>query len=233
MRKRFGYFLFCLFIVSAILGISTLGSRTITVLSEVEPIEREHRILLDPGHGGEDGGSSSPEGKPESEYNLEISLRLRDLFCFLGFETDMTREEDLSIYTRGETLAQKKISDLKERVRIAQETDNAVLLSIHQNHFSDSRYSGAQVFYASTEGSDMLAQTLQTAFCRTLNPSSRRQCKKSSGIYLMEHVPCTAVLIECGFLSNTEEEARLRSAVYQKKICCVIASAVSEYLSNT
>lgn len=233
MQKRFGYLIFCFIIASTVIWISLLGSKTVTVLSEQEPIERDCRIIIDPGHGGEDGGTSSQTGKPESEYNLEISLRLNDLFHLLGYETSMTRTEDISIYTKGETLAQKKTSDLKERVRIAQETENALLLSIHQNHFPDSRYSGAQVFYAPTEGSEALGKRIQAAFCSALNPTSNRQCKKSSGIYLMEHIPCTGVLIECGFLSNLEEEGKLRSAAYQKKICCVIASAVSEYLSNT
>lgn len=233
MHKRFLYFLFCFVVSAAVIGLSSLGSRTVTVLSEQEPIERSHRIIIDPGHGGEDGGTSSQAGKPESEYNLQISLRLNDLFQLLGYETRMTRTENISIYTKGETLAQKKVSDLKERVRIVQETENALLLSIHQNHFTDSRYSGAQVFYAPTAGSEALAKQIQTKLGFSLNEANDRQCKKSSGIYLMEHIPCTGVLIECGFLSNAEEAAKLCTEEYQKKICCIIVSGVSEHLSNT
>ena len=142
-------------------------------------------------------------------------------------------QSDTSIYTKGETIAQKKISDLKERVRIVNKTENALLLSIHQNNFTDSRYSGAQVFYAGTEGSAQLAKLLQERLVSTLNPGSSRKCKKSDGVYLMEHIDCTGVLIECGFLSNAEEEAKLSCATYQKKLCCVIAATVSQYLSNT
>ena len=100
-------------------------------------------------------------------------------------------------------------------------------------YFTDSRYSGAQVFYAGTEGSAQLAKLLQERLVSTLNPGSNRKCKKSDGVYLMEHIDCTGVLIECGFLSNAEEEAKLSCSTYQKKLCCVIAATVSQYLSNT
>ena len=145
----------------------------------------------------------------------------------------MIRTEDVSIYTKGETIAQKKVSDLKERVRIVNETENALLISIHQNTYPESRYSGAQVFYSETDGSQQLAKELQSAFVTTINAGSNRKSKKSEGIYLMEHIRSTGVLIECGFLSNPEEEAKLRSEEYQKKICCVIASTVSSFLANT
>ena len=112
------------------------------------------------------------------------------------------------------------------------ETDNALLVSIHQNQYPDSRYSGAQVFYAGTAGSDVLAAKLQSAFVQHLNPGSRRQEKKSSGIYLMEHIPCTGVLVECGFLSNPREEALLSSGENQQKLCAVIACTLSEYLRD-
>lgn len=209
------------------------GSRAVTTLSENLPIQRAHCFIIDAGHGGEDGGASSCTGKLESGINLEIALRLDDLMHFLGCDTRMIRTTDTAIYTKGESLSQKKASDLKERVRIVNETEGAILLSIHQNNFSDSRYSGAQVFFGQEEGSEALAKSLQSAFVEHLNPGSKRQCKKSHGIYLMEHINCTGVLIECGFLSNPEEEAKLRSPEYQKQLCCTIVSTVSTILSNT
>ena len=224
--------LYCLTIGGLLLAV-IWGSRAITVISENMPVERQHCIIIDAGHGGEDGGATSCTGKLESSFNLEISLRLNDLLHLLGYDTAMIRTSDVSIYTKGETIAQKKVSDLKERVRIANETENALLLSIHQNTYPESRYSGAQVFYANTAGSQQLAKELQSSFTTTVNQGSNRKSKKSVGIYLMEHISCTGILVECGFLSNPEEEARLRSMEYQKKICCVIASSVSTYLSNT
>lgn len=212
---------------------TAIGNRAVTVFSESRPIQRKQCIVIDAGHGGEDGGATSCTGILESKFNLEIALRLRDLMHLLGYETKMIRTTDTAVYTTGQTISQKKVSDLKERVRMVNETENALLLSIHQNQFSDSRYSGAQVFYAGTEGSEVLAKQLQTAFVSSLNPGSKRQSKKSDNIYLMEHISCTGVLIECGFLSNAEEEAKLRTAEYQKKVTCVIAATVSSYLSNT
>ncbi|MGM9629036.1 MAG: N-acetylmuramoyl-L-alanine amidase [Faecousia sp.] len=233
MKKRKTWVFFYFLTIAGVLLAAQWGSRAVTVIAESRPIEREHCIVIDPGHGGEDGGATSCTGLVESTYNLDISLRLNDLLHLLGHDTQMTRTTDISIYTKGGTIAQKKASDLKERVRIVNETENALLISIHQNNFSDSRYSGAQVFYAGTEGSAALAKQLQSALVAALNPGSSRKSKIGDGIYLMEHIDCPGVLIECGFLSNAAEEARLRNAEYQKKLCCVIAATVSEYLSNT
>ena len=210
-----------------------LGNRTVTVFSENRAVDRDHCIVIDPGHGGEDGGAVSRTGLPESNLNLEIALRLKDLFNLLGYDTYMTRSTDISVYTKGETLSQKKASDLKERVKRINETEGAVLLSIHQNHFPDQRYHGGQVFYGKTQGSRELAELLQSAFLSVLQSPASRQAKQSSGIYLMEHITCPGVLIECGFLSNPQEEANLRNPDYQKKLCAVIAAATCQYLSNT
>ena len=214
------------------LALVRVGNRAVTVISQCLPVSREFCFVIDPGHGGVDGGATSCTGKLESAFNLEISLRLNDLLRFLGYETCMIRTEDISIHTKGETIAQKKLSDLKERVRICQDTPGAILLSIHQNTFPDSRYSGAQVFYPATEGSDALAEAMQKSLIAALNPSGSRECKKASGIYLLEHITCPGVLIECGFLSNPQEEAQLRTAEYQKKLCCAIAATAAQYVEN-
>lgn len=232
MRKQLGWILVCMLtVVSALMGVQFL-SHSVTVMSEQEPIQRKYRIVIDAGHGLPDGGAISCTGRPESEYNLAIALRLQALMHLLGFETVMVRTEENSVYTQGTTIAQKKVSDLKERVRIVRETDHPILVSIHQNNFPDGRYSGAVVLYAKTEGSEALAKRLQETLISSLNPGSNRSCKKASGIYLMEHIPCTGILIECGFLSNPAEEARLRNDDYQKKLCCVIATSLSNYLAE-
>ena len=225
--------IFYLFFIVLFLVIIYWGDNAVTVISEKIPLERENCIIIDAGHGGVDGGATSCVGILESTYNLQIALRLNDLFHLLGYDTKMIRTTDVSVYTKGETIAQKKVSDLKERVRIVNETPNGLLVSIHQNNFSDSRYSGAQVFYSPGEESQALAKQMQADFVSYLNPGSNRQCKKSEGIYLMEHIERPGILIECGFLSNPEEESKLRSEIYQKKICCVIAASLSQYLSNT
>ena len=231
--KRWKYYLFCVGVMTLTLLCAYWGSMAVTVISEELPFVRKHCIVIDPGHGGEDGGATSCTGRMESAYNLAISRRLDDLLHLLGYQTRMTRTSDVSIYTTGDTIARKKISDLKERVRIVNETPGAVFISIHQNQFSDSRYSGAQVFYAKTDGSKELGQKLQSELVTALNPGSNRKSKPISGVYLMENIQCTGVLIECGFLSNPREEAKLRNAEYQKKLCCVIGATLSQQLSNT
>lgn len=219
-------------VVGIFAATAVCGSRAISVLSQMVPLPRSHRIVIDAGHGGMDGGATSCTGKLESAYNLEIALKLNDLLHLLGHDTVMTRTSDRSIETEGQTIAAKKVSDLKERVRIVNETENALLISIHQNTFSDSRYSGAQVFYGPEGEGQRLAEDLQTAFCTTLNPGSNRKCKKADSVYLMQHIDCTGVLVECGFLSNAQEEAKLSSPNYQRKLCCVIASTLSRFLAS-
>ena len=216
-------------VLLAFLISGVLGSQVATVLSENSPIDNRHCFIIDAGHGGVDGGAVSCTGAYESHINLQIALKLNDLMHLLGMETEMIRTEDISVYTSGESIAAKKASDLKERVRIVNEYENATLLSIHQNHYSDSFYSGAQIFYPKTIGSEALAKALQKQFISSLNPGSKRQAKKAEGLYLMKYIEKPGVLIECGFLSNYEEEAKLRSEDYQRRICCVIASVCSVY----
>ncbi len=223
--------LYCLTIGGLLLAV-IWGSRAITVISESLPFPRSACVIIDAGHGGVDGGATSCTGILESQYNLEIALRLNDLLHFLGYETKMIRSTDISVYTSGDTIGEKKISDLKQRLRIADTTENAVYVSIHQNQFSDSRYSGAQVFYPATADSKALAQTLQAALIGSLNPGSRRSIKKAQGVYLMERIQCPGILIECGFLSNPEEEAKLRSKEYQNALCCVIGAVLADYCSQ-
>ena len=213
--------------------VATLAAdRTITTIAQGIPIVRYQTIVIDAGHGGEDGGAVSCAGVPESRINLEIALRLRDLCHLLGYNTCMIRTEDISVYTEGNTLAAKKASDLRQRVRIVNSTNRGILISIHQNTFSDNRYDGAQVFYAPTEGSKELADLLQSNLIISLNQNSHRNSKPANNVFLMQHIERTGVLIECGFLSNPEEEARLRDASYQKKLCCVIASSLSQYFKT-
>ena len=222
------------YIVIILLFISAgfFTDRTVRVVSQNIAQSDRPCVIIDAGHGGEDGGATSCTGVLESKLNLDIASRLNDLMHLLGYDTLMIRQTDRSIYTQGGSLSQKKISDLKERVKIVNETPNAVLVSIHQNQFSDSRYSGAQVFYAKNEESQKLANEMQLALVKNLKPDSNRKSKQASGIYLMEHIQTPGILIECGFLSNPEEEALLISDAYQKKLCLVIGSTCSRNLPN-
>ena len=224
-------FVLCFFLILTLCTAGIWGGElAVAAIRDRMPIKRTHTLIIDPGHGGEDGGATSCTGRLESGYNLEIALRLEDMLHFLGFRTEMIRRTDTAVYRKGETIAQKKVDDLKNRVRIVNETSGGVLLSIHQNYFSQAQYSGAQVFYGSAEGSKALAETVQAALVSTLNPGSHRKTKAAKGIYLMEKSQKCAILVECGFLSNPEEEAKLASSGYQKSLAAVIAAAVGTNL---
>ena len=232
MSKRKSYGVICLLLCAAAivsaLGLSKAGSALHTALTYEPPVT----VVIDAGHGGEDGGAVSVTGVYESKLNLEIALRLNDLLHLLGVRTAMIRTEDVSVYTEGSTIAQKKVSDIRHRVALVEQTPNALLVSVHQNQFSEAKYRGAQVFYAKTDGSQALAEQLQAALAVQVDPNNHRACKQAKDIYLMEHVSCPAVLVECGFLSNSAEEALLRDAAYQKKLAAAVAGTIFSYLEE-
>ena len=141
-------------------------------------------VVLDAGHGGEDGGATGVSGTSEAALNLDISLRLRDLLRLCGVRVSMIRETDTAVYSDGcRTISEKKVSDIKNRTETVNQTENALLLSVHQNFFTEGKYHGAQVFYAKTPGSQTLAEQLQANLALGLEPGNRRQCKKSDGVY--------------------------------------------------
>ena len=235
MRKKYYLFRFWpiyILVTIVFVAVTLSTSKAATTFAENVPISRENTIIIDAGHGGEDGGATSCSGVLESQINLEIALRLNDLMHLLGYQTMMIRTTDISVYTEGETLSAKKASDLRQRVKIANETENAVVVSIHQNTFSDSRYSGAQVFYAPTPYSKELAMGLQAALITACNPGSNRKAKPADGIYLMQHMKVPGILVECGFLSNPVEEVKLRDKEYQNQLCCVIVVILGNYLGS-
>jgi len=182
-------------------------------------------LVIDAGHGGEDGGASSAAGALESHINLAVAKRLELVLGLFGVPMLPLREHDVSLHDPdAKTLRQKKVSDLNNRVKAVQEQDNPILLSIHQNSYPDSRYSGAQVFYAPTQGSRELAQTIQESLRRVLDPTNTRQEKQiQDTIFLMNHISCPGVLVECGFLTNAREERLLRDPSYQTKLAMAIA----------
>lgn len=183
-------------------------------------------IVIDAGHGGEDGGAVSADGVIESGINLAVAQDLNALLTLLGEDTVMTRTEDISVYSEGsQTLRQKKRSDLENRVALVNGTPNAMLLSIHQNSLPKSkRTHGAQVFFGGAAGSDTLAQSVQAALNTTINDGDKEAKRISDDVFLMKNVTAPAVLVECGFLSNRAETAKLQQPDYQTKLAVVIAA---------
>lgn len=187
-------------------------------------------IIIDAGHGGEDGGAIGVSGIKESTINLGVAHRLEQILSFCGFPTEMIRTSDQSIYTEGDTISEKKISDLKNRVKTVNSFHRAILISIHQNHFSEEKYSGAQVFYADTDQSKQLAVITQNHLRRLLNPENKREAKQAQSVYLMKNISCTGILVECGFLSNRDEELLLQNQDYQTKIACTLTGALAQFI---
>lgn len=182
--------------------------------------------IVDAGHGGEDGGAVSPSGVVESQINLEIAQRIDSILGFCGEPAIMLRTEDVSLHDpESVSLREKKVSDLHNRAETASEHPEATLLSIHQNMFQQSRYRGTQVFYAPTQGSQELAQAIQGVVRENLQPDNSRESKPiPDAVYLMNHIPNRAVLVECGFLSNPEEEGMLQDPGYQTQLAAAIAA---------
>ena len=179
-----------------------------------------------------DGGCSSAEGVPEKGINLNILLNLRDLLRVSGYEVAVTRDTDRSIHDSGiEGIANQKSSDMDNRLAIFNEHSNAVCLSIHQNQFTDPKYSGAQMFYAPTnKESEKLAQKLQNSFHTRIQPDNDREIKQcGKELFLCYFCKNPTVMVECGFLSNPQEEALLQQEEYQRKMAFAIASAIMKY----
>ena len=188
-------------------------------------------LIIDAGHGGEDGGAVSLTGVPESGLNLAIALKLEQIMGLYGVSPMMLRTEDVALYDAGtQGIKEKKASDLRNRVKRVEAVENATLISIHQNTFPESKYHGAQVFYANEASSLPLAQLLQDNLRSDLDPSnSRVHMKIPDSVYLMNHITCRAVLVECGFLSNPEEEQMLQNGGYQAKIAAALAASWLQY----
>ena len=192
-------------------------------------------LILDAGHGGEDGGAVSEDGTIESLINLSITVKIAELAELIGYEVQMTRDSDISIHDAdAKTLREKKVSDLKNRVEFCNRFPKSILISIHQNSLpSAPRVAGAHVFYNEQQGSLELAIAVQSVLNEFINQGRHKEAKAiGSSSYLMKNVSCPAILIECGFLSNTDETHALKTDEYQRKIAVTILASVLNYLQN-
>ena len=227
--RRYAYVY--LYVAAFFLGCAGLMRQAVETAGEMQPFSNCPVIIIDAGHGGPDGGTTGYAGTPEYRINLEVSRRLEAMLALLGCETAMTRTTAQSLATEGETIRSKKQSDLRNRVQMVNGFPSAVLVSIHQNHFPDGRYYGPQVFYSGKAKS--LAEMMQASLTHALAPGSRRAAKEARGIYLMEHIQCPGILVECGFLSNADEEQRLRTAEHQKRLAAVLAAVLAGYVGQS
>lgn len=228
LRRRVGV-LFC------IVGVLTIISAlSVLVLSPAEeasaPSTDDHILIIDAGHGGEDGGAVAPDGTLEAELNLAIAFKLEALASFCGVQNVMTRSGDHIDYpTDAATIAARKTADQKQRVALMNSISNGVLISVHQNWYPTSGPHGAQVLYARNPESEAFGMQMHTKILEALDPDNRRVAAPiSEDIYLMRNAECPAVLIECGFLSNAEELSRLKDTDYQLKLGMLMLSTYLE-----
>lgn len=203
--------------------------------SKNEKLRQGPVLIIDPGHGGEDGGALAGDGTKEADVNLAVALRLEELARFLGAETVMTRREDVSIHDAGAaTVRARKVSDLQNRAKLCGEVPNGVLISIHQNSLPGvPSVHGAQVFYGGGAGSEELALSIQEVLNAAINRSRPKEVKPGgSGVYLLKEAACPAVLVECGFLSNDRETAMLRTQDYQTRLAVTILAGLRSHLTR-
>lgn len=201
-----------------------------------ELFEKKGTIVIDAGHGGEDGGTVGINGEMEKDINLNIALALAQILKQNNFEVILTRDADCSIGDQTlSTIAERKRSDTKKRLQIVQETGECILISIHQNHFTESQYHGAQMFYSGNrEESALLAESIRQSVTQSLQPENKRENKQAeSSIYLLYHAQVPAVLVECGFLSNPEEAELLTQEEYQKSMAAAIYNGLVNYLKDS
>ena len=206
---------------------SDRGASTPTHLPSTRPV-----IILDAGHGGEDGGAVGENGIPEKDINLEIAKHLDEMLRAAGYETVMTRSDDRMLYDPNvDYKGRKKRLDLEARLAIAQSQENAIFVSIHMNAFPDSQYSGLQVYYSTNHAdSKILAEQIQSDSKAWLLANNERHIKPSGGTsYLLDHIAHPAVLVECGFLSNSEECKKLSTQSYQRQLATALFSSICDF----
>ena len=192
-------------------------------------------VVIDAGHGGEDGGASGLGGITEKELNLEIASLLADMLRANGVDVVMTRTEDILLYDpNSDYHGRKKALDLAARLKIARETPNSIFVSIHMNAFPQTQYSGLQVYYSKNDASSKkIADLIQINVKTYIQSSNNRKTKAAtSSIFLLDRLETPAVLIECGFLSNDEECKLLSTNEYRKKLSFVIFCSLMDYISN-
>lgn len=220
--------------VSSSIGIFTKIYGLDLSIVQADSVPKDKIVVIDAGHGGEDPGAIGCNGIYEKELNLEMAMTVGATLEEKGYIVVYTRTDDRLLYTEEENIKGiRKISDLKNRCKFANRYPESTFISIHMNSFGDGRYSGLQVYYSTqNEDSRVLADKIQTSVARDLQKDNNRVIKPSNGMYLLDNISNTAVLIECGFLTNQEECEKLSKKEYQKELSFSIVCGIIEYIEG-
>lgn len=188
-------------------------------------------VVIDAGHGGADPGKVGINGALEKDINLEIARKLQMFLELEDVEVILTRDSDAGLYD--EDASNKKVQDMKRRVAIIEESAPVVTISIHQNSYHEEYVHGAQTFYyANSEQSKMLAEQIQHLLLKEIDPDNTRVAKSNDSYYLLKKTSSPIVIVECGFLSNSEEAQKLESDYYQEKMAWAIHMGVMQYINS-
>ena len=223
-----------LVIASSVVGaISGIISEEM-VGASADNIPQEKIIIIDAGHGGEDPGAVGVTGVLEKDLDLQIALEMGRMLEEKGYVVVYTRTDDRLLYTEEENIhGIRKISDLKNRCKVAARYPEAIFVSIHMNSFASSKYSGLQVYYSEkNESSSALADSIQNKVVTELQKDNNRMTKPGKSIYVLENISNVAVLVECGFLTNEVECKKLSEKEYQKELSFSIVCGIIEYIEK-
>lgn len=219
-----------IFALAVLAGLLFAGDKVRTYVSVQQENVRRNLVVLDPGHGGRDPGKVGAQGEQEKDINLAISLKVKERLEKDGMEVVMTREKDVML--ADEDASNKKLEDLNNRIRIINERQPAVAVSIHQNSYSDASVKGAQVFYFThSDKGKQAAEALQKELLE-FDQEHTRKIKANDTYYLLKKTEVPTVIVECGFLSCPEEAALLTDEAYQKKLAEAIAKGIESWVVN-
>ena len=213
--------------------------KNVSVQTDVQGDPGRTVFIIDPGHGGEDGGCSAADGTLEKDLNLLLSKDVCDILNSMGYNSILTRNDDKLLYDiygdLNDYTGKKKVYDLRNRLRFSEESGALAMISIHMNKFPSAAYRGTQVYYsADNEGGTYLADKIQNSVCKNLQTDNTRLIKSAgSNIYILNRAKITTVLCECGFLSNREETELLKTDEYAQKLCFCISLGALDWLSQT
>ncbi len=218
--------------LSVFLFLMLRSTRRIT-LETAAPVRTLPPVLIDPGHGGEDGGAVSGDVL-EKHINLAVSHDVADLLRLCGYTVSMTRDTDDALTNEGEDVRKRKYNDMKMRLDLYNATPDNVVVSIHQNKFDAAASHGAQVFYSPNHpNSAVLAEALRKSVTGMLQPDNTRTCKTAGKeIFLLKNARVPAVIVECGFISNQQERELLVTDDYQKQLALAIAAGLMKYVNT-
>lgn len=222
-------------ILASVVGVGFRYFGETAILQAVAGIPQSRIIIIDAGHGGEDSGAVGVNGVLEKDINLQMALEIGRAFEEKDYIVVYTRTDDRLLYTEEQNVKGiRKINDLKNRCKFAEKYPESIFVSIHMNSFGSSKYSGTQVYYSeNSEESRLLADSIQNRVISDLQKNNNRKIKPGNDVYILENVNNTAVLIECGFLTNKEECEKLSEKEYQKELSFSIVCGIIEYIEKS